>query len=154
MDENEQKALDDIAAYGCHVLHILEQGEWPPFAYSIGIQRTSAAPEVLVIGLSQPLAHFVVNEYNLRVRAGESFQPGVFYNGFLEGFAVTFVRVDRSHYREYLGWARWLYDGDDFDALQLVYPTTDGVWPWDAKAADDVKAQQPIVTANGARPTP
>ena len=83
MDAGEQKALDDIEAYGCHVIHVLEDEKGPPFSYSVGVQRTSGAPEVMVIGLKRPIAHFVVNEYNRRVRAGERFAPGARYDGFL-----------------------------------------------------------------------
>lgn len=147
MDQIEQRALDDIAAHGCHVLHVLEEGDLPPFAYSIGIQQTSQAPEVIVVGLQRPVAHFVVNEYNSRVRAGESFRPGTPYAGFLEGFDVQFVPVERDHYRDYLGWARWLYRGDEFSALQLVHPTTSGVWPWDSEASDEFRTRQPLLGA-------
>ncbi|MBL8804097.1 MAG: DUF4262 domain-containing protein [Planctomycetes bacterium] len=116
-NRSEERALDDIATYGCHVLHVLEENKLPPFSYSLGIQRVSRAPEVLVVGLKQPLAHWLVNECNRRVRAGESFRQGEFYAGFLEGFEVRFEVVERQHYREHLGWARWLYGGDEFDAL-------------------------------------
>lgn len=153
MDQQEQRALDDIAAHGCHVLHVLEEGDLPPFAYSVGIQQTSQAPEVIVVGLQRPVAHFVVNEYNSRVRASESFMPGTLYAGFLEGFDVQFAPVERSHYRDYLGWARWLYRGDEFPALQLIYPSTSGAWPWDSEASEDFRARQPLLGAphsNGA----
>jgi hypothetical protein len=32
--------------------------------------------------------------------------------------------ADRSHYQEYLGWNIWLYCGESFDALQLIYRDT------------------------------
>lgn len=153
MDAGEKKALDDIKEYGCHVIHVLEEGELPPFAYSVGIQKTSGAAEVIVIGLKQELAHFMVNDYNRRVKAGEVFRARGLYSGFLEGFDVTLVPVDRSHYAEYLGWNRWLYGKDRFETLQIVYPTTAGVWPWDETAPDSFKARQPLLTDNGGRRT-
>ena len=109
MDAAEQKALEDIERYGCHILHIMAEGELPPFSYTVGIQRASNAPELIVIGLKQPIAHFVLNEYNRRVREGERFSDGQFSSGFLEGFDCFFREVDRANYREYLGWDIWLY---------------------------------------------
>ncbi|MFN7972993.1 MAG: DUF4262 domain-containing protein [Acidobacteriota bacterium] len=145
VDPDEQQVLDHIAEYGCHVTHVLEEGDLPPFAYSVGITRSSGAPELIVIGLKQPMAHFVVNEYNTRVRAGERFEPGQRASGFLGGFDVEFRRVDRSHYREHLGWALWLHQGIDFETLQLVYPNTSGVWPWEAESDDWFRARQPLL---------
>ena len=143
MDPDEEKALDDIEKYGCHVIHVLEEDDLPPFAYSVGIQKTSGAPEVIVVGLKQEMAHFVVNEYNIRVREGEAFEPNRPYSGFIEGFDVLFKEVHKSNYKEYLGWDRWLYKGDNFSTMQMIYPTTDGIWPWDADADEWFKNQQP-----------
>ena len=49
MDAGEKKPLADIEQYGCHVIHVLEEEEGPPFSYSVGVQKTSGAPEVMVI---------------------------------------------------------------------------------------------------------
>lgn len=145
MDAAERKALDDIDQYGCHILHVMEEEGSPPFSYTIGIQRVSGAPELMVIGLKQPIAHFVLNEYNRRVREGESFCDGQYASGFLEGFDCVFREVDRANYGEYLGWGLWLYGGEEFDTLQFVYPNTSGVWPWQSEADDWFKSWQPIL---------
>ena len=145
MDPREKKALEDIRAHGCHVIHVLEEGAFPPFSYSVGIQQTSRVPEVMVVGLNRDLAHFIVNEYNRRVRTGDEFLSGKSYSGFLEGFDVRFERVSKSHYATYLGWDRWLYGGDGFEAVQVIYPTTDGAWPWDPTAPSWFKERQPIL---------
>ncbi len=145
MDAGEQKALADIELYGCHVIHVLAEDDRPPFSYSVGIQRSSAVPEIIVIGLKQPLSHFIVNEYNRRVRTGARFKLGQRVSGFIEGFECEFRAAHPSRHRDYMGWDLWLYDGGAFDALQLVYPTTSGVWPWDAKADEWLHVWQPLL---------
>jgi Domain of unknown function (DUF4262) len=130
MEASERKALADIEQYGCHFIHVLAEDDLSPFSYSVGIQRSSGGPEVIVIGLEQSLSHFIVNEYNRRVRAGERFAPGQRVSGFIEGFECEFRSVHPSRHRGYMGWDNWLYGGRPFEALQLVYPTTSGVWPW------------------------
>lgn len=152
MDPRERKALADIDRYGCHVINVMAEDELPPFTYSVGVSRSSGRPEVVVIGLKQELAHAVVNDYNQRGQAGEVFTPGELYSDFLEGFDVTFERVDRAFYAEYFGWDLWLYGGPEFDALQLVYPTTDGHWPWQPGASDWFRARQPILTSSPVSP--
>jgi hypothetical protein len=145
MDAGERKALADIERYGCHVIHVMAEDELPPFSYSVGIQRSSGAPELIVIGLKQPLAHFIVNEYNDRVRAGERFTPRQRVSGFIEGFECEVRAVHPSRHADYMGWDIWLYGRGRFDALQLVYPTTSGVWPWDAEADEWLRVWQPLL---------
>ena len=146
MDAGEKKALADIEKYGCHVIHVLEDDEGPPFSYSVGVQKTSGAPEVIVIGLKQPIAHFVVNEYNSRVRAGERFAAGTRHEGFLEGFRVQFEVVTNDHFDECFGWNKWLYGEKDFEVLQIIYPSIDGVWPWELAASEWFRERQPILS--------
>jgi hypothetical protein len=137
MDENEEKALKDIEQYGCHILHVLEEGDYPSFTYSIGIEQSTDQPELIVTGLNRDLAMWMINEYNRRIREGERFEPFLSYSGFLDEFEVTFREVEKQHYPEYFGWGSWLYKGDDFRVLQLIYPSTSGVWPWDEGAPDE-----------------
>lgn len=137
MDKYEQKAIRDIDDYGCHILHVMEEEGFPSFSYSIGIERTSARPELIVTGLKRELAHSIVNRYNTNVRDGDSFEPNKYYSGFIGNHDVTFKTVEKKHYREYFGWGNWFYKGDDFRALQLIYPSTSGIWPWDKNAPED-----------------
>lgn len=144
-EPDEEKALSDIETYGCHVVHVRAEDERPPSSYSVGIQRSSGVPEIIVIGLERSLAHFSVNEYNERVRSGKRFAPGQVVSGFIDGFDCQCRAVHRSHYDAYLGWDLWLYRGADFEVLQLVYPTTSGVWPWDPEADAAFRAWQPLL---------
>jgi hypothetical protein len=137
MDDNEKRALQDIEEYGCHILHVLEEGEYPRFSYSIGIQKSTGQPEIIVTGLKREFAHTLINNYNNRVKSGEVFEINSCYSGFLGNCDVTFKLVDKKHYPEYFGWAKWLYKEDNFNVLQLIYPSTSGVWPWDKNAPDD-----------------
>lgn len=145
MTLSEQKTLDDIAKYGCHVIYVLPEAELPPFAYSVGIQQSFRAPELVVIGLKQPISHAIVNNYTSRIKDGERFHSGQRVSGFVAGFECEFRSVDRSHYREYFGWDIWLYAGHDFDVLQLVCPDTAGNWPWATEASEWFRNWQPIL---------
>ncbi|MEZ9300514.1 DUF4262 domain-containing protein [Vibrio splendidus] len=149
MESNNQKALNNIEEFGCHVLSIMEDEQGPEFTYSIGIKQKQDKADLIVVGLKAELAHPIVNDYKDRLLAGESFETGKFYSDFLGNFDVCFVEVDKSHYEEYLGWGLWLNDGDDFKVLQLVWPTTDGVWPWDSQKSDYYTWAQPILNQSG-----
>ena len=149
MDEKETKALEDIEKYGCHVLNIMEDEEQPCFSYSIGIEKKQNKPEILVVGLKHTLAHAIVNNYCKRLQKGKTFTPGNFYSDFVEGFNVTFIEVDKKFYKEYLGWALWLYKGESFKVYQLVWPSTNGLWPWDEEKSEYYVWTQPILNSSG-----
>jgi len=152
VDAGEQKALDDIATHGYHIINVSAEGELPSFSYSVGIQQSTQRPEAIVIGLKYPIAMFVINEYNARLTGGESFEVGKFYSGFVEGFDCYIEQVHKKHYREYFGWDIWLYKGTNFEVIQFVYPSTSGIWPWDNESTEWFKNWQPILTENG-KPT-
>ena len=145
----DDRTRQDIEKYGCTVMHVMEEGQLPPFAYSIGITQETGAPEVVVIGLKRPMAHFVVNEYNKRVRDGERFESGKPYSDFLEGFDVFFEEVPLSVYEDYFGQDIDFYGGTNFKVLQLIYPTTKGIWPWASDAPESFRKWQPILARIG-----
>lgn len=145
MNAHDQRVIDNVAKYGCHVFHVLGEVDLPPFSYSVGIQKMCGDPEVIVVGLQQSLAHRVVNAHSARVRAGEWFRPDLSYPGFFDDFEVRFIPVGREHYATYLGRARQFYEGDGFDMLQMVYPLTSGVWPWEPAASEEFRLRQPLL---------
>lgn len=149
LDKDEQKAIDNINQYGCHVLMILEGDGQPQFTYTIGINKMQSKPDLVIVGLKHELAHLFANGYKDRVLAGEVFLPGKFYPGFLEGFDVCFVNVPKWRYKEYFGWGLWLHQGEDFEMLQMVWPTTDGLWPWNKHKNEYYQWVQPILSEDG-----
>jgi hypothetical protein len=42
-----------------------------------------------------------------------------------------FVEVDPAYYKEYVGYALWMYERPDFPMLQCVWPLKSGHFPWD-----------------------
>jgi hypothetical protein len=144
MDETEQRVLANIEKYGCHIWHIAAEGDLPAFSYSVGIQKTCGAPEVVIVGLKSSVTRTTINEYCRIVRSGKRFSHGEQSDQFFEGMAATFLKVERVHYREYFGWNRWLYRGDGFDVMQLIWPSANGLWPWQPEA-EDFQRDQPVL---------
>ncbi|HZX76344.1 DUF4262 domain-containing protein [Lysobacter sp.] len=144
MDEYERNILRHIQEHGCSVTSVFDPDEKePPFSYSIGIAKSSGAPEIIIVGLSSKQSHRMVNEYNRRCQAGERFQPGVLYLGFLDDFAVQFGPVTREQRAEYM---RSACCGPEFEAVQLIWPNASGVWPWDPEASEWFRANQPLLS--------
>ena len=149
MDEHDQRALDNIEKYGCHVMNVMEEGDLAGFTYSIGISSKQNRPDVVVMGLKKELAHSMVNNYKDRLLKGEVFEPGKLYSDFLGDFDICFIKVAKKHFKEHFGWGLWLHKGDDFEVLQMVWPTTEGVWPWDNEKSEYYTWAQPILNEDG-----
>lgn len=143
---NDRRVARDVKRYGCHVVSVFDpRGRLPHFSYSIGIQDSSGAPDVIVIGLRPELGGFVVNEYNRQIRKGRRFKRGRRYPGFLRGFSVYFEPARKERYRRYVyGCARY-YDGRDYSIVQLIFPSTKGVWPWNKSASKWLVRNQPML---------
>lgn len=142
----EQKIRDDIRSSGFSMMSVMEDGDGPGFTYSIGIHQTIKAPEVVVIGPSPDLAQHLVQAYYLRVRDGEEFESNKEYSDFLTKFKVRFEAVHNGHYEDYFGRAIDHYGGQEFPVLQMILPSTSGVWPWDANASEEFKSGQPVLS--------
>ncbi len=143
---NDKRVADDIHQYGCHVISVFDPEEThPPFSYSVGIFDTSMAPEVIVVGLKVALGGFIVNEYNRKAQSGVLFEPGRLYEGFLDGFSVYFEPARPELLTDYtLGCDRY-YHGKAYPTMQILWPSTTGVWPWEPAASDWFKRNQPLL---------
>jgi hypothetical protein len=144
--QSDRLVAEHIEQFGCHVVNVFDpDGLQPHFSYSIGIQATSGAPEVIVVGLRPEMSQWMVNEYNRRVRAGEHFQRGVLYPGFLQGFEVYVEPARRKLVADYVFGCDRYYDGQPYEVVQIVWPSTSGVWPWQKRANDWFKSNQPML---------
>jgi hypothetical protein len=144
--EHEDRIGSCIEQYGCFVLSVADpDGVEPPFAYSIGIALDSGHPEAIVFGLSPNLGAWVINEYNRLVRAGKKFRPGVAYKGFLDGFPVYVEPADSTKAEDFMYACNRLYGGFGYPVVQIVIPTTAGVWPWERSASTAFRKAQPLL---------
>jgi hypothetical protein len=122
----------NIREHGCSVIGVVDcfGPRTPTLVYSVGLGQTAHAPEVCITGVRPPIATVVINTYAKRVRAGAQFTLGEAYPDFVQGYDVRFFPVKPSPLR-WLGQALWLYQQTPFPAVQLVYPSQEGLWPWD-----------------------
>lgn len=134
----------DIATYGWHVIMVREDDKGPAFAFTMGLYQHFGHPE-LVFGLPLDTMHVMLNCAGASVRAGGSYLAGQNHDDILEGYSCTFRPVSRQHYEEYLGSACWYYEGDDFPALQLIWPDGEHRYPWAAPADAWIRQAQSVL---------
>ena len=143
MNEAEKKIIRNIEEFGCHVTSVFDpKGDEPNFTYSTGISNSYSAPELIIVGLDSQLSHTIINLYAERVENGEKYNTESFYLGFLSGFEVCFRTVSSEHKKSFMLSSCWLYGNNNFEAIQLIFPTTSGVWPWEPEASESFKELQ------------
>ena len=149
ISKSEQQILDNIEAFGFSIIHVLDSIEnqvaMPGFSYSIGLFKSYQLPELLIIGLDQELRHTLIDNISIDYQEGTGLEIGAFNADIVEHFDCLVVPVEQQHYAEYLTWARWFYKSNEFPVIQVVYPDTLGLFPWDKDFSRFIK--QPILNA-------
>ena len=149
--DSDQKQLiqDNIDNYGCHLIQIASDNYLPGFVYSIGLYKKFRHPEIICFGLNSEVAASTINYACDLIKNGEILVPEQLYKGFLEGYSIQFLEVDKDHYRDYVGFAGWFYDRNfDFPLLQLVWPDKARNWPWEPNFNYNWKFRQPLLDRN------
>ncbi|MEM9495294.1 MAG: DUF4262 domain-containing protein [Pseudomonadota bacterium] len=143
----DRRLFDDIEKYDCQVLSVANAvgEEGPCFSYCIGLATSLGAPELLVVGLNGKLSHSMINHYRDEIRNGRKFVAGTFDSGFLEGFDVLFIEANQTARKEFATWADWYHERTEFPLYQCIWPTTSGIWPWQAEASENFTRTQPIL---------
>lgn len=146
MDAQQEQLLADLGKYGCQSIHVQAEGDLPTYTYSAGVGRTSYAPDIVVFGQPHAVAHRLVHMYYKRLREGALFETDQPIAGFLRNQDCQLRSVHPSWHTILFGWNVWLHDGPSFRMRQLVYPTVEGIWPWDAQANAWLRRNQPLLS--------
>jgi hypothetical protein len=147
----DQRVLDDISRCGWHAISIPPDSSEPGFVYSVGLWQSLAHPELIVVGLQPKVAHQVINLAVEARKRGEPYDVRMPALNLLADVACEFVKVAQTHYRQYVGYCRWYYEGNGFELYQIVWPSREGIFPWDRSASASFVRAQPILGSPPAR---
>jgi hypothetical protein len=143
LDADEREFVALIREHGWFCTQVLGDDAGPGFSYTTGFWVGLGQPEVIVFGLDQTLAHDVLWDIYRDLAAGKPL-PVEARTGEVFGGCDAWLRpMGRQHYRDYLGWSLWFYQGDEFPCLQLLWPDRAGRFPWEAGAEAAVRELQP-----------
>src|SRR5262245_61632670 len=134
MSASDQQVVSDVEKVGWHVVLVSSDEMTHGFAFTIGLFHTYQHPEVILFGLPHKVAVAVLNLIGTSVKSGHRLQAGDRSDEFLEGYSCAFVDFPRTSYHDFLGYAKWYYKGEEFPALQCVWPDREGRFPWDLGA--------------------
>lgn len=141
----DQRVLRDIADRGWHVVVVDEISDRPGWAFSIGLQRSFGHPEVVVFGLPERANREIVDRVARDVAAGRPHPAGSACDTILAGLRCELRAVAREWHTLLLGYATWYYGGDDFSAVQLLWPDRDDRLPDRTDFDPDLAGLQPLL---------
>lgn len=145
LDASDLRLMADVAQAGYHVVSGASTGDAPAFAFSVGLFRTFDHPEVAIFGLGPEALAEAVRRVGERVRAGDRFDEDGRHEGLVAGRAIAFRRIVPRHYGARLGHAVWYHGGARFPALQAIWTTEDGLFPWDRWFPRTLREEQPVL---------
>lgn len=146
-DDGDRRLLEDVRTVGWHVIGIEADEEGPALAYTVGLQHSFGHPELVMFGLPIDTLFGALNALGDAIKDGGRFQAEEETDQALGGYLVLFETVAPAHYREYLGYARWFYQGDHFAALQCVWPDAQPRYPTDPEFNTQLAGLQPSLSA-------
>jgi hypothetical protein len=145
LDPAETKLVNDVEKYGCHIIQVREEGGFPGWSYTVGLSELLGCPELIVIGLNGELAGSVLNECARRLQKGDRFGERSRERELLSNVECEFRTVEKRWLRQTMGYAVWFYNGDNFSALQCVYPDLDNRFPWEQGFSENWRSRQPLL---------
>ena len=125
----------------------------PALAYTTGL-CCMGRPELIVTGLPAAIARPVLDTLAKRSLAERLPTKACLLEGLFANVDTALMPCESHRLSEAMPLTFALY-ADAFDALQLVWPSQDGHFPWDESVDPSVKRGQPLLLAppyDGYRP--
>ncbi len=142
---SDEQVVADVKEYGWHVIKILDTDDTPGWVFSIGLYETFDHPEIVVFGLNDETALYVINAVGEAVRKGQRFEIDGLYSDLIETYSCTFKPVNSVWYHDFLGYANWFYGGEDYPVLQCIWPDRNQKFPWEPEFNANWVWAQPLL---------
>jgi Domain of unknown function (DUF4262) len=159
LSEDDRELLENVKQYGFHWFSIgqsdedrIDFPEWrdvPGWSYTIGLHASYGHPEIVVFELENDIVGAVFWDLSELIEAGNKVEAGQIYDDVLpsfEGQRFVFEQVSPGWIPSLFGFASWFYKHQDFPVLQYLWPARNGLFVWEAGAAETIRKAQPVLT--------
>lgn len=130
-----------IKKFGFSIIHTFTSEYETQFSYTIGL-ADKGHPELIVFGLPHEIGQVILNDAAQRLIDG-TLPIGQSVEG-LANFGLFFQDVNPEQANQYIiqanSWA-----GKKLPAIQMVWPDSDGLFPWESVEDQEAKVTQPIL---------
>ena len=144
----DDKIIEDVRNYGWSVIMIDATEYLPSFAYTIGLWKSYAHPEIIAFGLTVKSLHEILNIAGENIKSGKTYQSDIIYSDFFIQGNSQLISVDPRSIRDYFGYAIWFNRDIRFPALQLVWTDRKNKFPWQDGYEEEFVYRQPLLDRN------
>jgi len=142
LDEHEQRFVSEIRKHGWFGTAVFRDEEGPGFSYTTGFWLKFSFPEIITFSLTREIAHETFWHMYRTLEAGDLLAIGEPIKSIFENSRAALLPVSKGQFKNYLGWSRWFYCGDEFQCVQLVWTDRNDCFPWEVGySAEFIKAQ-------------
>ena len=148
INDYERAVLRNVANFGWHCTSVYpRQGAdaTPTFSYSTGLYQTFGVSELILFGLPGRTAHALFGILVERLREGRPIALDQPCDDLIDGYPCAFVPVPRDRYDDYVYSALWFYAEVQFPLHQVVWPDSQGRFPWHERADRSFQEMQPVL---------
>jgi Domain of unknown function (DUF4262) len=142
-DDLDKIVISNINEFGWHCVNVIEDDGHPPWSYTIGLYETWNHPELIVVGRSRATSHAMLKTLADDIELNCPPHPSD--TNLLIGMKCHYIEVNPRYYCDYVGFALWYYRKRRFPLHQIVWPNSDGLYPWDENASKAFKEWQPVL---------
>lgn len=155
-DDQDKRLLARVQSKGWHNLSVPGGDGEPAYTFTLGHFLRHDHPELIVVGLKERLASRLLDSAAVGITGlNRRLRPYLRYADIADGLELMFLPVAFKHYKNWLGYANWFYAGlpAPYPALQMVWPDTNGVFPWQPGYDQRFHRAQPLLGPPPKAPT-
>jgi Domain of unknown function (DUF4262) len=130
MTSTTDQIEQNIAKYGWQFQFVFDnEGEHPPFAYSIGFEESYNHPEIMIFGLKREIMHSMLSHVASEIKGGKVYElDKKTKNVFSGDYDVMFKNLNESYHPEYAGIAMDYYN-KPIRIYVMLWPDKNNVLP-------------------------
>ena len=141
--EHFRKVEEDIEKYLCNITGVGAGSGSPSFSYSTGLSRY-ALPEIIICGLPMEICSTFINQLANEMMNGKELELGKRYDEYVANYDAIFIKVSEENIDKYMKVTKRHIEGE-IEAFQMVWPDTDGVFPWEDGFDEKFIKMQPML---------
>ena len=122
---------------------------YPTYSYTVGLEALVGHPEIVIFGLPPAAARGLLEMTVEQLVAGVQLPIDQPFVGLLDnGLRSMLVTIDRETHGERFPTPNTVYGDQPWRICQLVWPHTNGAFPWEDGWPHEMRLVQPVLAAN------
>ena len=148
--EHDDKILWMVETHGWALEAVLPRPDLSPpspaYAYTVGLEKLVAFPEIAVFGLTPAAARGLLGLVVDLLVGGTEIPIGSLFTGLLDNdLRSALLAVDLDEHGDLFATATHWYAGEPYRVVQLAWPDRNGWMPWESGFDERLRYAEPLI---------